>query len=192
MANDTSFALANEVAFLRCVRLSLVGRCFFMLCPRCGAAGTRVIDSRLIDSGSAVRRRRVCPQCGMRFTTHERLVLHPIWVIKKDGRRELFNRQKVEIGMMKACEKRPVSPEQIRRAVDEIEWELQRRGVRQITSREIGDMVMSKLLEIDDVAYIRFASVYQEFDDARRFAELLASLQRQKSRQRKSSSRRKR
>jgi len=128
----------------------------------------------------------------MRFTTHERLVTHPIWVIKKDGRRELFNRQKVEIGMMKACEKRPVSPEQIKRAVDEIEWELQRRGVRQITSREIGDMVMSKLLEIDDVAYIRFASVYQEFDDARRFAELLASLQKQKAQRRKDANRKKR
>jgi transcriptional repressor NrdR len=128
----------------------------------------------------------------MRFTTHERLVSHPIWVIKKDGRRELFNRQKVEIGMMKACEKRPVSPEQIKRAVDEIEWELQRRGARQITSREIGEMVMSKLLEIDDVAYIRFASVYQEFDDARRFAELLASLQKQKARRRKDANRKKR
>jgi transcriptional repressor NrdR len=128
----------------------------------------------------------------MRFTTHERLVSHPIWVIKKDGRRELFNRQKVEIGMMKACEKRPVSPEQIKRAVDEIEWELQRRGARQITSREIGEMVMSKLLEIDDVAYIRFASVYQEFDDARRFAELLASLQKQKAQRRKDANRKKR
>ncbi|MCS3919091.1 transcriptional regulator NrdR [Fervidibacter sacchari] len=163
-----------------------------MLCPRCGSAGTKVIDSRLIDNGFAVRRRRLCPNCGMRFTTHERLVTHPIWVIKKDGRRELFNRQKVEIGMMKACEKRPVSPEQIKRAVDEIEWELQRRGVRQITSREIGDMVMSKLLEIDDVAYIRFASVYQEFDDARRFAELLASLQKQKAQQRRDAKRKKR
>ncbi len=163
-----------------------------MLCPRCGAAGTKVIDSRLIDNGSAVRRRRLCQKCGMRFTTHERLVSHPIWVIKKDGRRELFNRQKVEIGMMKACEKRPVSPEQIKRAVDEIEWELQRRGVRQITSREIGEMVMSKLLEIDDVAYIRFASVYQEFDDARRFAELLASLQKQKAQRRKDANRKKR
>jgi len=94
--------------------------------------------------------------------------------------------------MMKACEKRPVSPEQIKRAVDEIEWELQRRGVRQITSREIGDMVMSKLLEIDDVAYIRFASVYQEFDDARRFAELLASLQKQKAQRRRDANRKKR
>jgi transcriptional repressor NrdR len=94
--------------------------------------------------------------------------------------------------MMKACEKRPVSPEQIKRAVDEIEWELQRRGARQITSREIGEMVMSKLLEIDDVAYIRFASVYQEFDDARRFAELLASLQKQKAQRRKDANRKKR
>jgi len=93
---------------------------------------------------------------------------------------------------MKACEKRPVSPEQIKRAVDEIEWELQRRGARQITSREIGEMVMSKLLEIDDVAYIRFASVYQEFDDARRFAELLASLQKQKAQRRKDANRKKR
>lgn len=159
-----------------------------MLCPRCGAAGTRVIDSRLIDNGSAVRRRRLCQNCGMRFTTHERFVSHPIWVIKKDGRRELFSRQKIEIGMMKACEKRPVSPDQIKRSVDEIEWELQRRGVRQVTSREIGEMVMNKLMEIDDVAYIRFASVYQEFDDARRFAELLSSLQRRKSKQRKNAS----
>lgn len=162
-----------------------------MLCPRCGAKGTKVIDSRLIDNGSAIRRRRFCSKCGMRFTTHERLVTHPIWVIKKDGRRELFNRQKVEIGMIKACEKRPVSPEQIRKAVDEIELELQRRGVRQVTSREIGDMVMAKLMEIDDVAYIRFASVYQEFDDARRFAELLASLQRQRSKAKKTFARRK-
>ncbi len=126
----------------------------------------------------------------MRFTTHERLVLHPIWVIKKDGRRELFNRQKVEIGMMKACEKRPVTPDQIRRAAEDIEWELQRRGVRQITSREIGEMVMSKLLELDDVAYIRFASVYQEFDDARRFAELLSTLQQQKRAARRRAARR--
>lgn len=88
--------------------------------------------------------------------------------------------------MMKACEKRPVSPEQIKKAVDEIEWEIQRRGVRQITSREIGEMVMDKLLEIDDVAYIRFASVYQEFDDARRFAELLSSLQKKKPRKKRS------
>ncbi len=163
-----------------------------MRCPRCHGLETRVIDSRLIDNGSAVRRRRLCPQCGMRFTTHERLVLHPIWVIKKDGRRELFDRQKVEIGMMKACEKRPVPPEKIREAANEIEWELQRRGVRQITSREIGEMVMRKLLELDDVAYIRFASVYQEFDDARRFAELLATLQRQKATLRRQRTRRKR
>jgi transcriptional repressor NrdR len=107
-------------------------------------------------------------------------VHHPIWVIKKDGRRELFNRQKIELGMMKACEKRPVTPEQIRRAAEEIEWALQSRGTRQVTSREIGEMVMAKLLELDDVAYIRFASVYQEFDDARRFAEALAALQKQK------------
>lgn len=163
-----------------------------MLCPRCSAARTKVIDSRLIDNGSAVRRRRVCQDCGMRFTTHERIVQHPIWVIKKDGRRELFNRQKIEVGMMKACEKRPVSPEQIKKAIDEIEWEIQRRGVKQITSREIGEMVMYKLLEMDDVAYIRFASVYQEFDDARRFAELLASLQKKKPRKKKSTLRSKR
>ncbi|MCS7264260.1 MAG: transcriptional regulator NrdR [Armatimonadetes bacterium] len=163
-----------------------------MFCPRCGADETKVIDSRLIDSGLAIRRRRFCLKCGMRFTTHERPITHPIWVIKKDGRRELFNRQKVEIGMMKACEKRPVSSEQIKKAVDEIEWELQRRGVRQVTSREIGEMVMAKLLEIDDVAYIRFASVYQEFDDAKRFAELLASLQRQKAKERKLKAKKKR
>jgi transcriptional repressor NrdR len=108
------------------------------------------------------------------------MVHHPLWVIKKDGRRELFNRQKIELGMMKACEKRPVTPEQIRRAAEEIEWALQSRGTRQVTSREIGEMVMAKLLELDDVAYIRFASVYQEFDDARRFAEALAALQKQK------------
>ncbi|MCS7191661.1 MAG: transcriptional regulator NrdR [Armatimonadetes bacterium] len=163
-----------------------------MFCPRCGSKETKVIDSRLIDKGSAIRRRRFCSECGVRFTTHERMVTHPIWVVKKDGRRELFDRQKVEIGMMKACEKRPVAPEQIKKAVDDIEWELQRRGGRQVTSREIGDMVMAKLLEIDDVAYIRFASVYQEFDDARRFAELLASLQRQRNKPKKTSTKRRR
>lgn len=160
-----------------------------MQCPRCGELDTRVIDSRLIENGTAVRRRRLCDRCGLRFTTHERLVLHPIWVVKKDGRRELFNRQKVEIGMMKACEKRPVAPEQIRKAAEEIELELQRRGVRQATSREIGEMVMAKLLELDDVAYIRFASVYQEFDDARRFAEALAALQNRKGTKRKAARR---
>ncbi|GBC99129.1 Transcriptional repressor NrdR [bacterium HR17] len=155
-----------------------------MNCPRCNAPDTQVIDSRLIEDGAAVRRRRQCSRCGLRFTTHERLVRHSLWVIKKDGRRELFDRQKVELGMMKACEKRPVTPEQIRRAAEEIELALQGRGVRQVTSREIGDMVMAKLLELDDVAYIRFASVYQEFDDARRFAEALAALQKRKRQRR--------
>jgi transcriptional repressor NrdR len=175
MGNKASFAWQDEGGELWRWAVSMA-----MHCPRCDAPDTRVIDSRLIENGTAVRRRRQCPRCRLRFTTHERMVHHPIWVIKKDGRRELFNRQKIELGMMKACEKRPVTPEQIRRAAEEIEWALQSRGTRQVTSREIGEMVMAKLLELDDVAYIRFASVYQEFDDARRFAEALAALQKQK------------
>jgi len=115
-------------------------------------------------------------KCQHRFTTYERIALEPLVVIKKDGRRELFDRGKVETGMMKACEKRPIPYEAIQKAAAEIEEELRRRGLKEVTSREIGRRVMDKLLKLDDVAYIRFASVYQEFDDAHRFAEALAKL----------------
>ncbi|MCS7254443.1 MAG: transcriptional regulator NrdR [Armatimonadota bacterium] len=148
-----------------------------MKCPLCGSA-TKVTDTRLTELGMAVRRRRQCLKCQHRFTTYERIALEPLVVIKKDGRRELFDRGKVETGMMKACEKRPISYEAIQKAAAEIEEELRKRGVREVTSREIGRRVMDKLLKLDDVAYIRFASVYQEFDDAHKFAEALAKLNR--------------
>lgn len=151
----------------------------------CGSA-TKVTDTRLTEQGLAVRRRRQCLKCQHRFTTYERIALEPLVVIKKDGRRELFDRGKIETGMMKACEKRPIPYEAIQKAAAEIEEELRRRGVKEVTSREIGRRVMDKLLRLDDVAYIRFASVYQEFDDARKFAEALARLNKlRRSRRRK-------
>lgn len=155
-----------------------------MKCPLCGG-GTRVTDTRLTEQGQVVRRRRQCSKCKHRFTTYERVALEPLIVIKKDGRRELFDRGKVEMGMMKACEKRPVPYEAIRQAAAEIEEEFRRKGVREVTSKEVGRRVMDKLLALDDVAYIRFASVYQEFDDARRFAEALAKLNKLRKRIRK-------
>lgn len=156
-----------------------------MKCPLCRSA-TKVTDTRLTEQGLAVRRRRQCLKCQHRFTTYERIALEPLVVIKKDGRRELFDRGKIETGMMKACEKRPIPYEAIQKAAAEIEEELRRRGVKEVTSREIGRRVMDKLLRLDDVAYIRFASVYQEFDDARKFAEALARLNKlRRSRRRK-------
>ena len=130
-----------------------------------------------------MRRRRQCSKCRYRFTTYERISVQPLIVIKKDGRRELFDRGKVEMGMIKACEKRPIPLERISQAASSIEEELRRRSVREVTSKEVGQFVMDKLLELDDVAYIRFASVYQEFDDARKFAEALAALNRKRRQQ---------
>jgi transcriptional repressor NrdR len=157
-----------------------------MRCPYCGSEEDHVVDSRPTQEGKAIRRRRECLRCGRRFTTFERYEERPLMVIKKDGRREPFDRNKVLQGMVIACRKRPISMEVLEKAVDEIEHEIQNRMEAEISSVEIGRMVMQKLLEIDPVAYVRFASVYEEFQDPQQFNRVVQMLMRmQKARQRK-------
>ena len=134
-------------------------------CPYCGHEELKVVDSRDSDTGEAIRRRRECLGCSKRFTTYERVENIPFFVIKKDGRREDFNRQKLFDGLMTACEKRDISPQTIEAVIDEIESELRGAGKVEIPSREIGELVMEKLRKLDDVAYVRFASVYRQFRD---------------------------
>ncbi|MBU3913266.1 MAG: transcriptional regulator NrdR [Nanoarchaeota archaeon] len=133
-----------------------------MLCPFCGNDETKVTDKR--DSKNETRRRRECLKCGKRFTTHENIVPVEIFVIKKDGRREAFNREKLKNGIIRACEKRPVASEVIEQAVSYIEERLKQHG-NEVSSEIIGELVMKQLKKIDKVAYIRFASVYREFED---------------------------
>ncbi|MEO0070270.1 MAG: transcriptional regulator NrdR [candidate division WOR-3 bacterium] len=147
-----------------------------MKCPFCEHLESKVIDSRMTADNSAIRRRRECENCHRRFTTYERLEEIPIVVIKKDGRREIFDRNKIITGALKACEKRPVELKQIEQIVDEVEREIHNRLVGEITSLEIGEMVMEHLRKLDEVAYIRFASVYKEFSDARKFLEEVSRL----------------
>ena len=136
-----------------------------MRCPYCGHHELKVVDSRDSEVGEAIRRRRECLGCGQRFTTYERIEAVPFYVIKKDGRREDFGPQKLLSGLRKATEKREISQERLRGIVEEIEADLRRSGRVEIPSREIGEMLMEKLKELDEVAYIRFASVYREFMD---------------------------
>ncbi len=158
-----------------------------MRCPYCGSEEDHVVDSRPTQEGKAIRRRRECLQCGRRFTTFERYEERPLMVIKKDGRREPFDRNKVLQGMVIACRKRPISMEVLEKAVDEIEQEIHNRAETEISSVEIGRMVMQKLLEIDPVAYVRFASVYEEFQDPQQFNRVVQMLMRmQKARQSRS------
>ena len=141
-----------------------------MKCPHCGFTDSKVIDSRPVEEGNSIRRRRECLSCQKRFTTFETLESVQILVIKKDGSRELFDRSKMLAGIMKACQKRPVNGEEI---AAEIEAELQNALVQEIASRNIGEMIMEKLKQRDEVAYVRFASVYREFKDLDTFlAEL--------------------
>jgi len=147
-----------------------------MKCPACGFEDTRVADSRLCDEGAAVRRRRECPQCSKRFTTYERAGETRLFVVKKDGRREAFNRDKVLRGLTKACEKRPVPMESLEAVVDEIERRLRDDLVEEAPTTRIGAMVMERLKEIDQVAYVRFASVYKEFRDTDSFLKEIADL----------------
>ncbi|QUL99083.1 MAG: transcriptional repressor NrdR [Candidatus Fermentithermobacillus carboniphilus] len=142
-----------------------------MKCPFCGYLDSRVLESRATDEMSAIRRRRECPRCGRRFTTYERVEESPLLVVKKDGSRESFSRQKILSGMLKACEKRPIPLEILERASFEVERELRETGKGEVTSKEIGELVMEKLKQIDDVAYVRFASVYREFRDLDGFRE---------------------
>ncbi len=153
-----------------------------MNCPFCGHPDSKVIDSRASDEMNAIRRRRECLICQKRFTTYERIEEAPLIVIKKDGRREPFDRQKVLNGLLKACEKRPVAFATLEKSVDTIERELRNRMDQEIKSAIIGELVMEGLKEIDDVAYVRFASVYRQFKDLAIFMQELQDLlgQRQK------------
>jgi transcriptional repressor NrdR len=151
-----------------------------MRCPFCGHDEDKVIDSRPSEEGSAIRRRRECISCGSRFTTYEKVENLPLLVVKKDGSREPFFRDKLISGIIKSCEKRPVSTAQIEAMVDSIEMSVQNSLKREVTSREIGEMVMERLKGLDEVAYVRFASVYRQFKDVNSFlSELNQMLSRQ-------------
>jgi len=147
-----------------------------MKCPYCGYEDDKVIDSRPTDEGTAIRRRRECSKCQKRFTTYEKVENLPIMVIKKDRTRQAFDRNKLMNGILRACEKRPVSSEDLERLVNEIESQAYNSLQREITSQAIGEMVMSKLKDLDEVAYVRFASVYRQFKDVNTFMDELKKL----------------
>ena len=147
-----------------------------MNCPFCGHNEDKVIDSREASDGAAIRRRRECMKCSRRFTTYERLEETPLLVIKRDGRREAFDRKKVLSGVIKACEKRPVPLERIEGLVDELEREIAKEFDREVPSVQIGERLMRRLHELDEVAYVRFASVYRSFKDINQFMKELREL----------------
>ncbi len=153
-----------------------------MNCPYCGDSETKVIDTRPADEGASIRRRRECTQCRNRFTTYEKIEEVPLVVVKKDTTRESFNRNKLLGGIIRACEKRPVSMEQIEHLVDWIEKKLQNTLDREVSSQAIGELVMLKLKELDEVAYVRFASVYRQFKDINTFVDELTKLLNEKKR----------
>ena len=142
-----------------------------MRCPFCGSPRDSVIDSRISKNGASVRRRRECLKCRRRFTTYEYVERVPLMVIKKDSRREHFDRQKLMSGLMKACEKRPVSVDRLERLVDDIERKLERKNEQEVKSKDIGELVMNSLHELDEIAYVRFASVYRQFKDINQFVK---------------------
>ena len=147
-----------------------------MKCPFCGYEESKVLDSRPTDEGEKIRRRRECISCAKRFTTYEIIETVPIVVVKKDKSRQAFDRVKLFNGMLRACEKRPVSIDQIEKVVTDIETELQNSLDREVTSVHIGELVMNKLKELDEVAYVRFASVYRQFKDINTFMDELTKL----------------
>ncbi len=147
-----------------------------MKCPYCGFEESKVIDSRPADEGERIRRRRECLKCGKRFTTHEVIETVPIVVVKRDKSREVFDRDKLTAGILRACEKRPVSIGQISKIVDNIEAKLQSSLDREVTSMSIGELTMEELKNVDEVAYVRFASVYRQFKDINTFMEELNKL----------------
>ena len=151
-----------------------------MKCPFCGYEESKVIDSRPTDEGERIRRRRECLNCAKRFTTYEMIESLPIIVIKKDGSRETFDRQKLLTGMLRACEKRPVSIETLDRVISEIETVIQNSLDREVSSDKIGELVMEKLKDIDEVAYVRFASVYRQFKDVNTFMDELKKILKEK------------
>ena len=147
-----------------------------MKCPFCGYTESKVIDSRPAEEGATIRRRRECLACGKRFTTFEIIERLPLVVVKRDGSRQSFDKVKLINGMVRACEKRPVSLETLERIADEIEQELQSNLEREIRTVDVGEMVMERLKDIDEVAYVRFASVYRSFKDINTFMEELSKL----------------
>ena len=144
-----------------------------MKCPFCGHDNTRVIDSRPAEDNNSIRRRRVCDECDKRFTTYEKIETIPLIIIKKDNNRETYDRSKIEAGVLRACHKRPVSAGQIDKLVEEVETEIFNMEEREISTQDIGEMVMNKLKDMDAVAYVRFASVYREFKDINTFMDEL-------------------
>ncbi|MBV8846221.1 MAG: transcriptional repressor NrdR [Bryobacterales bacterium] len=152
-----------------------------MMCPFCGHKEDRVIDSRESKEGDLIRRRRECLKCTRRFTTYERSDEIPYMVVKRDGRREKFDRQKVLEGLLKACEKRPIPMAKLADLVDEVETRLAENPEREISTREIGELVMTRLRAVDKIAYVRFASVYRDFQDVEAFLLELKELLQRKS-----------
>ncbi|HDN86513.1 MAG: transcriptional regulator NrdR [Candidatus Omnitrophota bacterium] len=147
-----------------------------MRCPYCNHNEDKVVDSRETQEGASIRRRRECLNCGRRFTTYEYVEKIPLMVVKKDGRREPFSRQKILEGLLKACQKRPISVERLDKLVSDIEKEIQKKFDQEVDSRYIGELVMEKLSQIDDVAYVRFASVYRQFKDVNQFMRELRDI----------------
>ncbi len=154
-----------------------------MRCPVCGYEDTKVIETRLSEEGFVVRRRRECPKCGARFTTYERYELGPSMVIKRDGRRERFSRDKILRGVMIACEKRPVPYDEVEKLVDRVILKLQGMGKKEVETTLIGELVLKELRNLDEVAYVRFASVYREFDSIDHFLETISELKEGKGRE---------
>jgi transcriptional repressor NrdR len=151
-----------------------------MKCPFCGYLDSKVMDSRPTDEGSIIRRRRECPSCKKRFTTYERIDELPIMVIKKSGNREVFDPHKIINGLIKACEKRPVTMEVLQNIAYDVEKELKNSMEQEVESRKIGEMVMKRLKNVDEVAYVRFASVYRQFKDINSYIEEIKKLKKQK------------
>lgn len=147
-----------------------------MKCSNCDSKSSKVLDSRPIEEGRSIRRRRECEQCGFRFTTFERIEEPPLIVVKKDGARQEFSRDKLIRGLIKACEKRPVPLEEIERIALDVERKIRNIGTSEIESKVIGELVMDVLIEVDDVAYVRFASVYRQFKDVSMFLDELKDL----------------
>lgn len=147
-----------------------------MKCPFCNEADTKVIDSRPAEDNSSIRRRRQCGTCGKRFTTYEKLETMPLMVIKKDRSRETYDRSKIEAGVIHSCHKRPVSIQQINAMIDEIENQVFNMEEKEVETKAIGELVMNRLKQLDEVAYVRFASVYREFKDVNTFMDELGKL----------------
>jgi len=146
-----------------------------MKCPFCNKDGSQVLESRVSDDGRGIRRRRECANCGKRFTTHETVKKSVLWVIKRDGRREPFEKEKLKRGILRAIEKRPVSLDVVNEILDQIEAEMLKAEKEEVTSKSIGDAVLKKLKKVDKVAWLRFASVYLQFEDLNDFEKLMSS-----------------